>query len=160
MQQDQLDLNLGRFRKMKSSCRIAHTTTWIKVWEPKRRDSNRPRWTFSFVGNKNHIAKSQFIYQFRVVVVKFKSTAPSGLFVMVHNLWNDPYKDYNLTYSLRNDFKYDKLFNLEYLIPNLENYNLTYSIINDTLSSNLFFLQNNSELFYRKNSGYNLAQVG
>ena len=75
-------------------------------------------------------------------------------------LWNDPYKDYNLTYSLRSDFKYDKLFNLEYLIPNLENYNLTYSIINDTLSSNLFLLQNNSDLYYRKNSGYNLAQVG
>ena len=72
---------------------------------------------------------------------------------------NNPFKDYNLTYSLRRDFKYDKLFNLEDLIPNLGKYNLTYSIVNDTLSSNLFLLQNNSELFYRKNSGYNLAQV-
>ena len=82
-------------------------------------------------------------------------TASSG-----DNMWNKPCQDYNLTYSLRSDFKYDKLFNLENLIPNLENYNLTYSIINDTLSSNLFLLQNNSELYYRKNSGYNLAQVG
>ena len=72
---------------------------------------------------------------------------------------SNPLKDYNLTYSLRSDFKYDKLFNLEDLIPNLEKYKLTYSIMNDTLSSNLFLLQNNSELFYRKNSGYNLAQV-
>ena len=72
---------------------------------------------------------------------------------------SNPLKDYNLTYSLRSDLKYDKLFNLEDLIPNLEKYKLTYSIMNDTLSSNLFLLQNNSELCYRKNSGYNLAQV-
>ena len=72
---------------------------------------------------------------------------------------SNPLKDYNLTYSLRSDFKYDKLFNLEDLIPNLEKYKLTYSIMNDTLSSNLFILQNNSELCYRKNSGYDLAQV-
>ena len=68
MQLDELELNLGRF-KIESTRRIVimHTATWIKVWEPKRCDSNRPRWTFSFVWNKNHIAKSQFIYQFRVV---------------------------------------------------------------------------------------------
>ena len=72
MQLDELELRLGRF-KIARRIMIMHAGARIKVWEPERRDSDRPRWTVSFVWNKNHIAKSQFIYQFRVVFENYLS---------------------------------------------------------------------------------------